>query len=203
MAVKLAVFDMDGTLLRGDTACLAIARTLGTYDRMLEFESGLSLEQLISAREEMAGWYRSAGRQAVVDALENLRFAPGAIEGVATLQQAGIEVAIVSVTWGFAVREVARSLGVDICVGTELDFETGDIQPVYGTDKGPTVAKFSKERALSAHEVAAIGDTPSDNSMLELAGHAYYVGTEPPTVAGCHHYPDGDIRDIASSIIDA
>ena len=52
MALRLAAFDLDGTLLRGQTACEAIAKGIGRIERMRE------LERLESTDiEEMAEWY--------------------------------------------------------------------------------------------------------------------------------------------------
>jgi phosphoserine phosphatase len=37
-SIRLVVFDLDGTLTRGDTVCCVIARKLGHFERMLELE---------------------------------------------------------------------------------------------------------------------------------------------------------------------
>ena len=38
MVLRLAAFDLDGTLLRGQTACEAISKGIGRIERMRELE---------------------------------------------------------------------------------------------------------------------------------------------------------------------
>lgn len=55
----LAVFDLDGTLLRGPTVCEVLARTLGRLDRMRQLEvliAGLSdVDYFVGIRLEPDG----------------------------------------------------------------------------------------------------------------------------------------------------
>ena len=57
--MRIAAFDLDGTLLGGQTACEAIAEGIGHIGRMRELEQPESsqIEEIMAAREEMAGWY--------------------------------------------------------------------------------------------------------------------------------------------------
>ncbi len=52
--IRLVAFDLDGTLLRGDTVCEVLARRLGRLDRMRELEAtATDLEAQLLARAEM------------------------------------------------------------------------------------------------------------------------------------------------------
>jgi len=55
--IRLVAFDLDGTLIRADTCCEALARPLGRLERMREFERRTTVEDIAAARVEMAGWY--------------------------------------------------------------------------------------------------------------------------------------------------
>ena len=69
MALRLAAFDLDGTLLRGQTACEAIAKRI---ERMRE------LERLESTDiEEMAEWYSDFTFSDLCNHLAAVRVAPG------------------------------------------------------------------------------------------------------------------------------
>ena len=59
--MRIAAFDLDGTLTRGKTACEAIAEGIGRAERMREFEQLRSdqVEEVKAAREEMAQLYSS------------------------------------------------------------------------------------------------------------------------------------------------
>lgn len=52
--VRLVAFDLDGTLLRGDTVCEAMARQLGCSSQMKVFERLTARECISAAREDMA-----------------------------------------------------------------------------------------------------------------------------------------------------
>ena len=52
--------------------------------------------------------------------LTSLQVAPGVPEGLTLLKQRKIKIAVVSITWEFAVEWFARRLVVDYFVGTRL-----------------------------------------------------------------------------------
>src|SRR6185437_9618675 len=86
--IDLVAFDLDGTLLRGDTVCLAIATRLGRRERMFELERLTSREDIRAAREEMATWYRAVPMTELLASLETLQFAPGRARRIRASQAA-------------------------------------------------------------------------------------------------------------------
>ena len=132
----LAAFDLDGTLLKGDTVCEAIARGLGRLDRMREFE-GLGFTQkneISAAREEMASWYLTQTLPQLRAHLVSMELASGAREGLRLLAENGFNLAIVSITWEFAVEWFADQLGIDYFIGTRLS-PGGEITHFWSEDK--------------------------------------------------------------------
>lgn len=201
--IKLAVFDVDGTLLRGDTVCQAIARGIGKYERMCELEEVAlgSREIVIAARQEMAGWYRAVGEDVVRASLSDLSWAPGIGEGFTLLKEAGVKVALASMTWKFAVGHIAERFAINEFVGTDLDFESGKIIHSWGDTKANFLKEMSKKYDVSLTQIAAIGDTSGDYDMLKLAGKGVFVGKNELGIDGVIHMPDADIRDVASVIL--
>ena len=130
----LAVFDLDGTLLRGLTVCELLAEPLGRRDRMRELERFRSLDELAAARAEMATWYQTTSHSNLIASLQNATLAPEAKAGLTLLRRCGIAVAIASVTWNFAVKYFARVLGVPYFVGTGLN-KNGQIDHIWPRDK--------------------------------------------------------------------
>ena len=65
--MKLVAFDLDGTLLRGESVWEAIARGIGRLERVREMEridparieDPSRMEDMAAAIEESAGWYSS------------------------------------------------------------------------------------------------------------------------------------------------
>lgn len=61
-AVQLVAFDLDGTLVRGETCVEAIARRIGRSEECAAFQrldASRDVESVTAARETMAEWYPS------------------------------------------------------------------------------------------------------------------------------------------------
>jgi phosphoserine phosphatase len=72
----LVVFDLDGTLLRGPTVCEVLAESLGHIEEMRRFERLSGEREIITARGEMARWYKDLSIDDLQALLENLNWAP-------------------------------------------------------------------------------------------------------------------------------
>ena len=199
MALRLAAFDLDGTLLRGQTACEAIAKGIGRIERMRE------LERLESTDiEEMAEWYSDFTFSDLCNHLAAVRVAPGIDEGFALLREHGFKIAIVSLTWEFAVEWFADRLGADYSVGTGLSAD-GLISHFWPKDKALWLRGQADRLGVNMRDVAAVGDSSGDIPMLLSVGHRYWVGqTIPPELdREVVHEPGGDIHVVAESIVRA
>jgi phosphoserine phosphatase len=116
--LRLAVFDLDGTLMRGPSCCELFAASIGRSAEMSAFEAAMGDRQIRAAREEMARWYAKVARSPLSSVIAGAPLAPGADEACARLRRAGVDLAIASVTWNFAVDEVADRLGIVHRLGT-------------------------------------------------------------------------------------
>ena len=203
--MRIAAFDLDGTLIRGQTACEAIAGGIGRLERMREFEQLRSnqIEQIKAAREEMAEWYSPFTFSDLCQHLTAIPVAPGVAEGFALLHDHGFRIAIVSLTWKFAVEWFANRFGADYFVGQGLSTE-GLITHFWSHEKGLWLAGLAAELGVAMEDVAAVGDSRGDIPMLLSVGHRYWVGqTIPPELDGkVIHEPAGDMRLVATSIIE-
>lgn len=197
--IKFVAFDLDGTLLRGETVCEMLARNLGRAERMQEIERLRDLAAVRAAREEMAAWYAPYGVAGLRGYLAQLQLAPGAVEGLQALHLAEITTAVVSVTWDFAVADVARRLGASQYLATS--WHPGRITHVWPDDKAAWLESMRKQMHLNRAEVAVVGDSWGDVPMLRLAGLPIAVGSEPLDIPGLVHLPAADIRDVARRIL--
>ena len=197
--MRIAAFDLDGTLLRGQTACEAIAMGIGRIGRMREFEE-LGSSQI----EEMAEWYSSFTFSDLCKHLTAIRVAPGVNEGFALLHDHGFKIAIVSLTWEFAVEWFANRLGADYSVGTGLS-SGGLITHFWPQDKAIWLTGLAAKLGVDMQDVAAVGDSAGDIPMLLSVGHRYWVGeTILPQLEGkVIHEPTGDMRLVAHRIVEA
>ncbi len=197
----IVAFDLDGTLLRGDTACEILAKPIGRLDEMQRFETFTSEADIIRAREQMAKWYGEHSPQDLAAFLNDVRWAPGVHEAVQRLHEEAIVVGIASLTWSFAVRWCAERLGISHCLGTDLS-SNGEIRHVWGRDKARWLQELADSYGIAQHRVAAVGDSGGDSEMLRVAGMRFFVGAHPiPAVASIIHMPAADLRDVAEGII--
>jgi HAD superfamily phosphoserine phosphatase-like hydrolase len=198
VGIRLAVFDLDGTLLRGRTLCEVIADGIGQRERMRVLERAHARDEIIAAREEMAAWYRDAGFDTVRALCFDADLAPGAIEACELLHDCGVDLAIASITLSLGVEAIAELLGIERCLGTTVHVD-GRIDHVFGEDKAPWIAHLG----VPFEEVAAVGDNDRDLGMLHAVALPIFVG--PESIAGLPsntvHLPGADLRDVARVIL--
>lgn len=199
----LVAFDLDGTLLRGPTVCEVLATPVGRVRETREFEAASTQLEVAAGRVAMARWYREVPMPTLLSSLESARWAPGVAPGVELLRRNGIEVAIASITWRFAVRWFAEQLGVQWYLGTDL-LEDGAVAHVWPEDKGRWLRTVASELLVPAERVAAVGDSRGDVDLLRAASLRVFVGLALPTeLANVQHYPHESIEVVAKRIVDA
>lgn len=200
-SIKLIAFDLDGTLLRGDTVCEVIARGLGKLDRMREFEKRTTREDGAADRREMAKWYDAIDNATLLSYLPNATVAPGVTAAFDLLRRTGTKTAVVSITWGFAVEWYAEQFGADYWVGTEY-VPLDRVVHFWPEDNPRFVKKIADTLGVGMAQVAAVGDSSGDVPMLRAVGHSAFVGTNPPDGFTAYiHVPDGDILRIVRELV--
>ncbi len=198
----LAVFDLDGTLLRGDTVCEVLAKPLDRLVEMKHFEGLTEERDIAAAREQMVGWYEVRTTTELRAELRGASWAPGAHEAVRRLQSVGVAVAIASLTWQFAVSWFASQLGVDDYLGTDL-FPDGRIVHVWPRDKARWLRELAATYGVPSDRIAAIGDSKGDLEMLHAASLRVFVGSTVPSGLGqVIHAPNANLCHVADRIID-
>ncbi len=187
--------------MRGQTCVEAIAAAIGRSDDCAQFER-LAMRDVTgvsAARETMAGWYERYSRAELTAPLAELELAPGSEAAFRLLRKHGVETAIVSITWSFAVDWFAQRLGADYAHGTHLG--PRGIDHVWPADKGPWLEALIERLSLERAAVAAVGDSDGDRELLEAASLRFFVGDRPPDIPGLVHLPGGDMLEIARRIV--
>jgi HAD superfamily phosphoserine phosphatase-like hydrolase len=199
--IRLAAFDLDGTLVRDRTCVQSIARRIGREEECATFER-LDMRDVVAvtaAREAMAYWYRSYTSEELTAGLAELTLASGSEEAFALLRDHGVVTAIVSITWSFAVEWFARRLGADYAHGTGLI--DGRVELVWPADKGRWLRSLASRLHLPRQAVAAVGDSESDRELLEAAELRYCVGERKIEVSNVVHMPRASILEIAQLVV--
>jgi HAD superfamily phosphoserine phosphatase-like hydrolase len=199
--IRLAAFDLDGTIVRDRTCVESIARTIGREDECAVFErlDIRDVAAVTAAREAMAEWYKPYTLEELTAGLPDLTLAAGTEEAFALLREHGVASAIVSITWSFAVEWFAERLGADYSHGTRLI--DGRLEHAWPEDKGRWLRSLIDRLDIPQQAVAAVGDSEGDRQLLEAAGVRYCVGERKIDVADIVHMPHASVLEIAEQLV--
>ena len=204
-SARLALFDLDGTLLAGDTDVLWCAHLIeeGVLDREMFGAANRDVADryargAISA-EEFAGFYAATlgGRSAAAWAPLRDRFVRAAIEPrigsaaralVAQHRAAGDRLVLTTATNRFLVAPIAASLGIGELIATELEVVNGDFSGrtvgVINMRKGKVerIATWLDEHGIARAALADAtfySDSINDLPLLEAIGTPVVVNPDP------------------------
>lgn len=188
MRYKLVAFDMDGTLILGDSCWGVIHRhfdTQGAANRNLKaYEIG-EIDYPEFMRRDIALWRPVPTIEEIRDILSSYAFAPNVSEVVGEVHRRGYQTAIVTGGLDILADEVARELGIPHVTanGLEVDergYLTGEgIFRVEPSKKDENLIQLAKRLGVSPEECVAIGDSKYDAKFLKLAGLGVAVGGDP------------------------
>jgi len=206
MALKLVVFDMDGTLLRPKSSWGLLHDHFGTDNsEMLARYLRHEVSDAEFVATDLALWAAAYGgpvdAATVNAALDGAELLPGAAEAVAGLHAAGVATAIISGGIDYLAQKLAVEWGMAEAHANPL-FDSpaglqGDIR-VSGHAKAPVMRDVMARHHVARDEVAAVGDTVVDLDLFALAGTSVAVNTDDERViaAATHHLPDESLDGL-------
>ena len=195
--MKLAIFDLDETLIAGDSASLWLAfmvrRKLASADILQEEQKLMSA--YYQGRMDMSVYMaltlapiRYWQPQDLTPLVEEFivqdilpRVYPEARKRLAWHQAQGHTVVIVSATGEHLVKPIARALGVEHAIGILLDRNeggyTGRTRGVYSYQEGKLARlhDWLHDQQLTPSVRYAYSDSLNDLPLLEYADHASVV----------------------------
>lgn len=192
---KLALFDMDGTLLKGRVVINLAQRTNKTHELNQLLDSA-ALEPDERTRR-IAALFAGVPRKVFEEAAMSMPLMPGAAELVVSLRKAGYRVGIVSDSFRVATEIVRRRVFADFSLAHIMRFHnsvaTGEItlSPAMQHEKGCPDHKICKLNVLlhmSEHlgvdvsRILAAGDSDPDACMLKGAGIGVAFQPKSPVV---------------------
>ncbi len=180
--MKLVVFDMDGTLLRGRTI-LFLAKEFDFYD---EAQNLLGLEIPSRLRSQrFAGLLKGLKLEDVLGAVQRIPFTGGAEETIQEIRAQGHRTAILTDSYDVVAEYFRNKLHMDRAVGIELDINkgvlTGSVKmpvncPRDDECRQPALCKselmkdIAIEFGIPISETVAVGDNLVDVCMIRDAG---------------------------------
>ena len=176
MSLRLAIFDLDGTLKQARDPYVFLHKELGTWQAAqaftgkglggeLDYEEWLRLDALL---------WKGIARVTMEAALQKNPYLPGAQETVRVLRDAGVCVAVVSTGLLLQAEQAQTDLGLDRIIANEILFEHGRATGkarchVSEGAKGPIVAQLQAEFGVEPGECLVVGDGTSDADMFAHA----------------------------------
>lgn len=193
---RLALFDMDGTLVRS-RFILELARRTGKTAALAQWLDRDDVPATERARR-IAALFAGTPKQKFIDTARELELTPGAVEAVVALRRAGYRVGVVSDSYHLATEILRRRVFADFSIANLMRFRGGvasgelTLAPAFFHAAGCPEHEICKRNVLehlferfhlSAAAVVAIGDNVNDVCLLRAAGTSIAFEPKTPEVA--------------------
>ena len=175
--IKLAVFDMDSTLIQCEVID-ELATRAGVGDRVAAIteramRGELDFNQSLSER---LGLLRGLEADTALQIAKNLPYTDGARELMTTLRALGVKTVIISGGFSLFAEYVAAELAMDEYFANTLEVSDGvltgvAIPPIVNAEyKEAKLREIAASMGISMRQTLAIGDGANDLKMLNAAG---------------------------------
>ncbi|QQG49178.1 MAG: HAD-IB family phosphatase [archaeon] len=176
--IRLASFDMDGTLLEHESSWVAIHRKFGTESKgaaslKLYTEGKIDYQEFM--RRDISSWPKGVTRSEIETILNGYEVRKDAPSTISRLRKRGIETALVTSGIDILAEKVASDLKIDHVIANGLRFDSqGKILPEGVGRVDPTRKDVAYKRMLDrvgirASDTIAVGDTVYDLAFLRSA----------------------------------
>ena len=177
MKYRLALFDVDSTLIEQEVIDLLAQRT--PYgDRVSEITRRAMAGEIDfdSALKERVSLLRDLPESIFDDVISEITFSPGALELITFLKKQGVLVGAVSGGFINILEKLFKRIPLDYLSANSLEIQNGLLT---GRTLGPIINRRAKAEALSHFaeisgvsmwETIAVGDGSNDVDMITLAG---------------------------------
>jgi phosphoserine phosphatase len=177
MKYRLALFDVDSTLIEQEVIDLLAQRT--PYgDRVSEITRRAMAGEIDfdSALKERVSLLRDLPESIFDDVISEITFSPGALELITFLKKQGVLIGAVSGGFINILEKLFKRISLDYLSANSLEIQNGLLT---GRTLGPIINRRAKAEALShfaeisgvsMRETIAVGDGSNDVDMITLAG---------------------------------
>ncbi len=195
-ADKLALFDMDGTLLDGRFV-VELARQTRRAGKLATLLDSPDVDPVTRTRL-IASLFRGVSKHTFTQVARDIPLTAGAIEAVVGLRRMGYVIGLVTDSYHIAGEIVRRRVFADFCIAHVMRFRndrstgTVTLAPAMRHRSGCAEHAYCKlnvlrhltERAgVPVKNVLAVGDSANDICMLRTAGVSVAFQPKAPAVA--------------------
>ena len=180
---KMAVFDMDNTLLKGRFIDRA-AKSFGFHKDLIDIVTKNQDSYLIT--KLIARLLKGKNIAELLSVTDSIPLVEDAGDVVATLQQRGYVTGIITDSYDCIANHIKNKIGADFVLANELEFSkgvaTGEVKtPSYfcrsessqcnhNFCKSNALLHAAKEQGIDLRSVIAVGDEENDICMVRIAG---------------------------------
>ncbi len=209
-ADKLALFDMDGTLLNGRFV-IELAHQTRRMEALKPLLDNLTLDAMTRTRR-IGEIFAGVSRAKFEKVAKAMPLMEGAVETVVGLRKAGYLVGVVTDSYRVAAETVRRRVFADFTISHVMKFHnekaTGRLTlspamrhlkgcPEHRLCKLNVLHHFIRELGISPERVLAAGDSENDICLLRAAGISIAFQPKRPAVRqAAGHLVEGDLRGI-------
>jgi phosphoserine phosphatase len=178
--IKLAIFDLDGTLTAVDSLWTYLHEEFGTWD-----QGKVAAERYRRGEISYTEWAETDARcwagaplSRITSVLERIPYRQGAQNVFRTLRERDVKTAIVSAGLSILANKAASELGADFALSNELETNDGRltgriIVKVSVKEKGRLIEQIASQLQVPLRDVALVGDRAFDISHPECLRIAY------------------------------
>lgn len=197
--MKIAIFDFDGTLLRGNSWQLFFWWTMRRHPRRAPaLLVGLVLRQLglLSARrlkEQVLTGLRGLREETVEQLGQDFfqqvlasRLRQVGLQEIGACREAGCAIVLISGAFDFVVKPLVDAENIPYWRATRLQYEQGRCTgrilgpELVGEAKPEAVRTLFADRKVDWPDSRAYGDEPTDLPVLSLVGRPCYISSGRP-----------------------
>ena len=209
-AEKIALIDMDGTLLNGRFV-LELAHRTGRMEALNPLLDTHTLDA-VARTKRIAALFAGVSKAIFESTARGIPLMPGAVEAVVGLRKAGYLVGVVTDSYRMAAETVRRRVFADFTISHVMKFRaekaTGRITmaPAMQHQKGCHEHRLCKlnvlrhlldEAGIEPERVLAVGDSDNDVCLLRAAGISVAFQPKSPAVRDASkHVIENDLRGI-------
>lgn len=208
---RLALVDMDGTLLAGRFV-VELAEQTGKSEALARLLDSVDLDPEERMRK-IAAVFRGVPKSAFEELAKSIPLHPGAAEMVVGLRRRGYVVGVVTDSYHLVASIVRRRVFADFCVANVMKFHgdrsTGKVTiapatlHARGCDKHVAckrnvIINLAERMNLTKSGIVAVGDNLNDVCMMRAAGASFAFQPKRPEVASA---ADHVIHDSLSEVL--
>ena len=171
--LKLAVFDVDGTLTKVESCWRFVHEKLGTWEKGGKINAELYFNRVISYEEWArldASLWSGLSIEKIRGIVSEIPYMDGVREAFSFLRGNNVKIVLLTAGLSLLAERIAREIGVDDYVANELETENGRVTGrvkvrVSVSNKGEVLEELMKRFNAKPYECMAVGD---DETMIPV-----------------------------------